>query len=220
MDQEASETQKVPRRKTALTYQVILDPGTILHLATGERFRDLDGHLRVEPNDSASPIDSLSTTLNHIGLLQYMEAYPGEPNIRPSVPAGYHIQAGIPKAQFDQLVAVARMGRIPPAIRIDVDGMKFPDEFSLEWDNKTTRNLPVTFIGFSIPLAVFESVDAEDKEQVPHFLPPTQSDVRNILQSVLVVSQRLDQVNQKLTWAVAVVVGLGCFMLLCWLRFW
>ena len=64
MDQEASETQKVPRRKTALTYQVILDPGTILHLATGERFRDLDGHLRVEPNDSASPIDSLSTTVN------------------------------------------------------------------------------------------------------------------------------------------------------------
>lgn len=204
--------------ETALVYEVMTHAETRVDLATGGRLRDLAGCVRVLPLDPLSPEGSSKSSGSRIGLMYYFRGHQGEPHISPHILDRYIIEARIPQPQFERLFALASRSRIPPDVHVEVEGMPLLDEFTQHWDNKAAEELPVTFIGFLMALAIFEPADENHWEEKGRFTSPTQSDARSIMHWTALGAGQLARLNQKLAWLIVAVIGLGALILLHWLR--
>jgi hypothetical protein len=139
-----------PERTTALWMSIKAETFSIggVNLSSGEKLKDIDGKIQVNPHDEHSGLlgsDGIGT-LHYNGPLQPDESHG-------KIPASYFLEVSLPRKQFEDLLAVARVGRMPTYIEVKVAGLKLPTEFEIRWDTKAAPTLPVTFVSFTVPLA-------------------------------------------------------------------
>lgn len=167
-----------------LTYQVHLTRHHYVELATGEKFTDLNGSVTIlrDVGNSTEPQEG-------IGSMRYFA--PFRDSIEGPIPGAYGLEAHVAPFTFDELLAAARIGRLPSFL-VDVEGMKFnglPDGSGKNWDNKAYPRLKITSMRFTLPLISATDPDASS--------PPSRSQLAQL-------SQRIDQLGtgiaRRLMW--------------------
>ena len=143
-----------------LIYSLKLPIGERLHLSSGEDTREMPITLALTREASSSP--------QAIGALYYMERYDDDVH-----PHAAHLLAEIalPDQNFDDLLALARLGRFPSKLNMDVQGLTYgwaPDGSDAEWNvaDKSKHKVIVTHIDFSLPLggaAIDEAAEESGK---------------------------------------------------------
>ena len=192
-----------PECKTFLSLHVKLGEDERVTLSTGERLKNLGGFVTIYPQT-----ENFQEGSKGIGVMSYSEEVPDY-----SIPAKYYIKVLLPPPQFADLVAAARLGRIPSKITINERGMKLPDEFSKEWDNKSSPHLHVSSISLSIPLAVGETNQEKEGSPQAPFLPPTQLQILHLEHSMRMFGQVMQNINTKLKWLLVLISALGAIAL-------
>lgn len=185
---------------TRLWFRVKLSEDERVKLSTGERLRELEGfvHLRSQPSEPQEvQLD--------IGTMWYVHDVPEQ-----QISASYHIEVSIPDGQLQNLIAAARLGRIPSSIIVTARGMLLPDEFSKVWDVKSSPCLRVLAISATIPLT-----GAVEGEEPSPSLPPTQSQVRRLFDDIAALREVTKDIAVKMTWLIALVgvFGVAGFLL-------
>jgi hypothetical protein len=181
-----------------LTYQVHLPRHHYVELATGENFTDINGSVTIlrDVGDSTEREEG-------VGSMRYVA--PFRDSIEGPLPGAYGVEARVAPFTFDELLAAARIGRLP-SFFVDVEGLKFsglPDGSGTKWDNKALPCLKITSIRFTLPLITATDPDASS--------PPSRSQVAQL-------SQRIDQFGTAITrrllwllWALLAICALILF---------
>lgn len=183
----------------SLTYKVQLsrEIWQSVSLTSGEALKDLGGHVllyRKEPPESFGKAADSKSNLNYeptnvIGQLGYREADEGDYH---SEPAHYTAEVYLQPERFDKLSELARLGKIPGEISIEVvgEGVEYggaPDGRDKIWDSKKKPYLPIVAAHFFVALATSpEGVEVElgSPEQSLHDVPPTRAQFLQLLQLV------------------------------------
>lgn len=88
----------------------------------------------------------------------------------------------------------------------DIEGMRLPDEFSLEWDSKAKKYLAMVSIKFSIRAAHFPSIDWDDEQEVGSLMPVTRADLRAAVEAASILNRRI---SSRLNWVLVGMAVLG-----------
>lgn len=188
-----------------LSYRVKLDGGNSVDLATEENFRDLDGHVVVVSRD-----DNSSQEERTFGKMSYFEAR--EDVFAPS-PACYFVRVLLSNKQLEELLAAARIGRVPSQISIwlmgggGIETGWQPDGSGSKWDNKASPELKVVNASFTVPMITpidNEFVRDHDEE----ILPPTRLQFDELTQKIDQLVTTTNTLLRLLFWAVMVIGGL------------
>jgi hypothetical protein len=188
-----------PESATRLSFRVRIADGEKVMLTEGERLNKLRGSVTVYPQ-----IGSLDEKSKGIGVMSYFPHEPGDSTF-PEFPASYTIEVLLPQTQFNNLVSAARIGRIPSSMTIEERGMKLPDEFSKEWDNKSSPKLHVASVSFSIPLSGGDENPESQELAQTRFLPPTQTHIFRLENDVRMLNESLQRIDSKMKWLVGLI---------------
>ena len=104
-------------------------------LSTEEDFESLKGNLKL--------VDARSKTASEDGCIGWLEYGDGS----------YTVEVEIPTRRFDALLAAVSQQRLPSEIFIDVKGLLREGVRDLKWDNKSSPEIPILSISFSLPLS-------------------------------------------------------------------
>ncbi len=176
-------------------------------LATGEKFQELKGHVylsRRDPPSDVKPVPKVNflgtpspdETTPVIGQLAYFE---GANDDFDHYAAGYTAELWITPSKFDELLAVARIGKMPVSISIELagDGITYgnsPDGSDKDWDNKAHPYVPIIGASFALVLAAHPVANDDDPEEgVPAIndLAPTRAQATELLKLLQYVSGRI-----------------------------
>jgi hypothetical protein len=176
-----------------------------IKLATGETFDELQGTVIVKPLTATTATDTA------IGALSYFEAFDSDFDYEP---AGYSATVVV---AFEELVAAARIGRLPDRMALHVVGehVKYgwePDGSGVEWDNKNSPHLRVREALFRLSFVMAEN-DAEkqsDNRQREAELPASRSQADQLLAHVQSIGKTLGQLARNVMWTA---IGLTIILL-------
>jgi hypothetical protein len=168
-----------------------------VELRTGEKFRDLDGYVRVN-SDAEGPREQQVK----VGTLHYFAKSDSE---RERGVAHYVVEAYLPQTEIDDVAAAVRMGHAPSEISVSVLGMT-PVGIGVDdgaiWNNHESPTLPLTFVRFTIPLVA----------NLPHeTMPATRGQFTQLLQSL---EQARAEIRSRLTAILWTVTLLGALVLI------
>ncbi len=182
-------------------------------LSTDEKFKDLDIFIRAraETEDSREYLSNFESLVvrnrptennpenKKVGLLCYCSASEARYD-SPFRPPCCQVEVLVPKFTFDEMLATARLGRLPSSIWVDVKGMDSEIGRGWKWDNRAFANLDIVSIGFGgVPLVAPAAANKSDD------LPaPTYSQLGEL-------SEKLDRIRDNLAnlrWAVLAIVVL------------
>jgi hypothetical protein len=143
-----------------LIYSLKLPIGEGLKLSSGEDTRKMPITLALT-RDAAPSQEA-------IGGLYYMEKYDDDIHAHP---AHLLTEIALPEPQFDELFGLAKLGRFPSKLNMEVAGLKYgwaPDGSDKEWDvqKKSNHKLAISHIDFSLPLggaAINEAAEESGK---------------------------------------------------------
>ncbi len=191
---------------THLRLRVKLSEDDIVKISTGEKLQGLEGFVHLCPQASELPEEP-----KDIGTMKYFGEEPEH-----LIPASYHIEVSVPKVQFQNLIAAARLGRVPSWIMVKARGMQLPDEFSMKWDITSSPCLNVAAISLSIPLTA--AVEGEELSPSQAFrpslsFPPTQSQIRRLSDDIAALREVTKDIVVKMKWLVVLVAAFGAFLL-------
>ncbi len=186
---EATDAALSVGKEPHLSYQVRLCGEKMywsIILSTEEKFEDLNGYIRVFPETDGSNEDDRKG----IGWIVYL----------PEAPACYEVKVSVPKVQFDELLAAARLGRVPSDISVGVEGMDYVGHGvdDLKWDNKTSPRLIVASIDFTFEV-----------------FPPTRSQLNELSEKLELVGIEIKTGFKSLLY---LVIGVLALMLMQILR--
>jgi hypothetical protein len=188
-----------------------------IRLATGGKLNDIKGVVGVcvgtaTPDGKIDYGDDLPARWGGLHYYAYFksdfEAYP----------ENYLIELGVSAALFDRLVHFAELGR-PPIIGLELgDGFVFgktgaaikkapikfgwePDGSALEWDNKESPNVEITWCSFEVECGAPEPEDEDvpDRE-INLSLPPTRKDVLMISTAMEKAGGQLNRLANSVLW--------------------
>ncbi len=136
-----------PMTDIALVYSLRLPLREELVLSTGENVREMRIALRIT---TARQLNDPDCT----GAAYYSASWEAEGFFDP---AGIHFDADVPPERFSLLLALARAGKHPRRISLQVLGMKYAplsDGSVKEWDtaDKSKQKLLISYIDFSFSL--------------------------------------------------------------------
>ncbi len=173
----------------------------------------MKGSITLKPSDDPRPIASGDKSLNQIGFIEYFEGHSDD--VYGTIKPQYSIWALVPRSQFNDLVTALRGGRVPASIWIDIEGLTLPTEFSMQWDNKAKKRLPMASIQFSIPVAYSQTIDDPDNDQeLLDLMPVTRADLKGALATT---TQLTDRISAKLNWLLAGMAIVVIFLLVRYL---
>lgn len=110
----------------------------------------------------------------------------------------------MPKVKFDELLAAARLGRLPSDITIEVEGMGYivpPHGEGLKWDNKALPQLDIVDVDFIVPL--ISQAISRPSDQVSG---PTRSQVNDLSEKLDRLATAIESGLRSLLWA-ALLIG-------------
>jgi len=153
-----------------------------------------------------------------IGYISYVAAFNDRDGLDSS-PAFCMIRVLVPKVTFDELLTVARLGRIPSYIIVGIEGMEYggsPDGSAKKWDNKTFPELAVNTVSFhSIPLAAQPLSNEPDggpnrrlAEMQSELFLPTRSQLNEISTKLDVLAIETTTGFRYLLWGILVIAVL------------
>ncbi len=192
-------------------------------LSTEEKFEDLDSRISVfaaetdESKDIVARIEKrlLKDGQKGIGFIQYVPAISDDLGLY--VRASCSVRVFVPKVTFDELLAAARLGRLPSHISIEVEGMQYdwqPDGSGKKWDNKAFPELAVTSIGFGgVPLVAPTMSSSFDRDLSAQVFPPTRSQLNELSEKLDLLVIETKRGLRSLLWAVLVIGALILFFL-------
>jgi|SRR5262249_51977384 len=189
--------------KPQLSYEVQLNRGEYIKLSSGENFRN--GVITIFPETDESNGDDRKT----VGSIYYAPGFEDSDDLRLSSSATYEIRVLVPRVRFDELLATARLGRLPSQIWIHVEGMEYrsPDGSSKEWDNKAFPRLAVESVDFYIPLA-YLTKDDKSTDAWGEVFPPTRSQINELSQKLDLLATDINSALRLLLWSVLVMGSL------------
>jgi hypothetical protein len=187
-----------PMTDMALVYSLKLASREELALSTGETAREMPLTLRVTTARELKDPDCA-------GAAYYSERWEAEGF---SDPARIHFDVDVPSERFGLLLALARAGRHPRRISLQVLGMKyapFSDGSVKEWDTaeKSKQKLLISYIDFSFALTT-----AEERAKESALAMDVRREMIGVLQA-----QRKDM-RAALAWMVGIL--LAALALLLW----
>lgn len=124
-------------------------------LSSGERLQDITGSLQIVPEAAATDNGG------KIGRMTFRGALSANEN-HGDIPAFYFIRVSLPRKQFDETLALCRLGQIPTEIEVGTIGLTLPTEFAFHWDIKASPELPVTSVSFDATLMPVPQSPAPD----------------------------------------------------------
>lgn len=192
-------------------------------LSTEEKFEDLDSRISVlaETNELKNVDDRLHDRHlledgeKGIGFIQYVPAFSDDLGLYCRASCG--VRVFVPKVTFDELLASARLGRLPSHISVEVEGMQYdwqPDGSGKKWDNKAFPELAVTSISFgTVPLVAQAMSSDFDQDLYNQILPPTRSQFNELAEKLGSLAIAIKTGLRSLLWAVLVIGTLILFFL-------
>jgi hypothetical protein len=185
IEDKPMEPLKAPEIETLIMLRVkAYDWSSGVTLSTGEHLKDIEGSVEIRPQTEELRFQEGGMG---IGLMTYL-----------SESSRYFILVRIPQAQFYDLVAAARVGRVPS--RVEIEDRSRMDIDGKIWDIESERNIHVSLIEFSIPLAPMQS-------QMFQFLHDFVNDSKQW-------GDLLQGINKKLKWLAVMISVLGVALLL------
>lgn len=177
-----------------IIYSLKADPDE-LTLSTGENVEEMPITLAVTNRRPG--------TEGGFGSIYYLEPYTDEAACHP---AHIAIEVNTPDDPFRELLSLARRGRYPSKIGIQVTGLKI-GWYEAQWDtaSKAMQKRAVSHIDFSFPLggeAMEEAVEAAGRAQAQPITPATVEELRRHLQQIAGLGR----------WILAALVGILLFL--------
>ncbi len=156
---------------TRLSMEVKLEDHPIagVTFSSGERLKELHGSASIRPQSV-----EVAGAHEAVGSIEF--AGP-----RKEAPASYFLRLSLPEKQFENILAVARLGRMPTQLDVRVAGLDLRSEYELTWDNRSASKLQVTFVRLTTILTAGEYPDGEKdrffaRVEIPPFHSPTRAD--------------------------------------------
>jgi hypothetical protein len=123
-----------------------------------------------------------------------------------SHPAHIAAEVRVPRDKFDELLSLARIGRYPSEIDLQVSGMEYGPGLageSKEWDTSSTskRKGIVTYVGFALPLGGAAIQEAAEESGAPLDQPVT----AQVLQAF---AAQLQAIKNSLWWILFFLIAL------------
>jgi hypothetical protein len=182
-----------------------------IQLSTEEKFEDVNSYINVftETAELKSKDDRKC-----IGHITYVPAF--DDRYGPdSTPACCDARLFVPKITFDELLATARLGRLPSSIWIEVEGMEYdwqPDGSGKKWDNKAFPELNIISINFSLPLIAQVTNNNIDQHPFDQVLPPTRSQFNDLSEKLDRIAIETRRGLRTLIWVVLLVGAIFLFL--------
>jgi len=171
--------------------------GEGLTLTSGENVDEMPITLAVtnQPSDTA----------DGFGAIYYLEPYSADEQ---SHPAHIAIEVNTPDDQFRELLSLARLGRYPNKIGIQVIGLKI-GWYEAQWDtaSKAMQKRAVSHIDFSFPLggaALEEAADESARQGEQPITAPIVQELRTRLQKLAALAG----------WILGILVAILAFLML------
>lgn len=152
------------------------------------------------PLEKHQPREADKERRKTIGCMYYVPAFRDE---FASLPASYDLRVLVPKGKFDELLAAARLGRLPSAISIEVEGMDYggaPDGSHKKWNNKAFPQLDIVSFSFSLPL-VTQDVDDVQPKPSDNTFPASRMQAKMLLEKLEVLRIEIKSGLRSLLWA-------------------
>lgn len=156
----------IASKPSALWFSVSVDRKQTLQLSTEHRpLEKLRGVVCVAPDDGPSAQGTC------VGELRYLEAFTDPLMEGGGEDESFWLDVRLARPQFDEVLAAARLGRVPSTIAVRVEGAEYG-----KWDNKTKAQLEVLSADFHIPVIV-EPPDDDDEDAPARQarMPPTRA---------------------------------------------
>src|SRR5688572_11736908 len=131
----------------SISYKTKLGTGERLKLTTGETAAEVESIVNFVAINSSSP---------EAESAGYMRYFPAVNDVELQRRARYYAVVFAPLALVQELLAAARIGRLPTSIYVEATGLHFdgPDASATLWDTKANPRIPITSANATLPIAV------------------------------------------------------------------
>lgn len=200
--------EKPPTRASTLSYEIEIEHGSHITLASGGDVRDLCGHLSVQPDTIERPPNSRSG----IGYLQHWPASKSSETAE-----SYAVALWVPADQMEVLLKAALLGHVPLEIHVQLtgDGIAFdwePDGSGLTWDNLTHTIVTVSGASFSLAVASKPPPYPDELQQLPTNVGPAHHQLQELSTKLAQGGELLKRVSGRVDVATAAIILLLAFV--------
>lgn len=181
---------------SSLQYSV--HPESILQnyrLSSGEDFRELEATISIKPLQPDDDPGELRDNIQYFGPIKSSDGFA-------KMGSAFIAQCYIPQNQFDELVAAARLGRMPELIALNAvgPGIEYgwePDGSGLEWDNENHKLLAVSNLSMALPYISLADPDAFEEKVAELPIAPTKGQIDILI-------KRIEEFKTYLGWFIAI----------------